>query len=263
MRRVAFFWLGFAGVVVLAGWVGGLVPRVWHGVVCGTVGSFGALALSGWRLRRDGLGWGDVGLAWRRGSIARFLFGAVLGIALFAAIAGIGGMVGGWRWERSPRVDFAAVALSAVTFLALNTMEELGFRGYPLRRLEAHFGLWRAQLIVAVMFGLSHYVLGWPLPAALLGAGLGSLVFGMAAIASRGLALPIGIHAAGNLTDWMLGGKGPGGVWRVVVEGGGAPGQMAGWAAYCAVMLAALAGLWLWQRRSSPRASMARVQAGA
>src|SRR5438093_511171 len=53
---------------------------------------------------------------------------------------------------------------------------------------------------------------------ALLGAGVGSLLFGMAAIATRGLALPIGLHAAWNIGDWMRGGKGSVGFWKPVVE---------------------------------------------
>ncbi len=49
---------------------------------------------------------------------------------------------------------------------------------------------------------------------------MGSLLFGMAAIATRGIAVPVGIHAARNIGDWLRGGKSMPGVWRPIVEPG-------------------------------------------
>jgi membrane protease YdiL (CAAX protease family) len=107
-----------------------------------------------------------------------------------------------------------------VAYVALSTREELAFHGYPLRRLKSFFGLWGAQFIVAFIFALEHVAGGSTLWLALLGAGVGSLLFGMAAIATRGIALPIGLHAAWNIGDWMRGGKDWAGIWKPVLEEG-------------------------------------------
>ena len=54
----------------------------------------------------------------------------------------------------------------------------------------------------------------------ILGAFTGSLLFGMAALAMRGLAVPIGLHTAWNFGQWTLGEKETSGPWRPVVEQG-------------------------------------------
>ena len=75
------------------------------------------------------------------------------------------------------------------------------------------------------------------------------LVFGMAALATKGLALPIGLHAAWNVGDWARGGKGDGGLWSAVVDPGSAAHvEKVAMGSYVAVMLCALVGLWLSQR---------------
>jgi len=82
---------------------------------------------------------------------------------------------------------------------------------------------------------------------------MGSLLFGMAAIATRGLAVPIGIHAAWNIGDWLRGGKETPGMWRLVVE----PGyesyvQATGLFTYMMVMALSTFGFWLLYRTRQP-----------
>lgn len=144
---------------------------------------------------------------------------------------------------------YTATTITLLTDIALSCREELGFRGYPLRRLERSFGLWEAQIIVALVFALEHMAGGWPWERALLGAGVGSLLFGMAAIATEGLALPIGLHAAWNFGDWMLGGKGSAGLWKPVVEEGRqGRAQLVG-TAYLVAIGSATFAFWIWNRR--------------
>jgi hypothetical protein len=78
------------------------------------------------------------------------------------------------------------------------------------------------------------------------------MLFGIASLATRGLAVPIGIHAAWNFGDWMRssGGKLAGGPWRPVVETGfDSWADVVGWSAYISLMLATAAVLWWWGRR--------------
>lgn len=126
----------------------------------------------------------------------------------------------------------------------------MAFHGYPLRGLRPSFGLWGAQFIVAFVFAMEHVAGGLPIGQALLGPGVGSLLFGMAAIASRGLALPIGLHAAWNLGDWMRGGKNSMGPWRSIVEPGFEErAKLVGMASYVALMVLATLAFW-WRYRS-------------
>ena len=226
------------------------LPGAWPLVFLGIVASLGALALTFLFVRWEGLHLEDVGAAPSRWSLRRFAFGFLVGLFLVALSASIQTVTGHLRWVRTPGVGFGLVMITLLGVVALACREELGFRGYPLRRLERTFGLWGAQIFVALVFALEHWIGGWPLARAVLGAGVGGLVFGMAAIATRGLALPIGMHAAFNFGDSMIGQNYAPGLWKVVIEKGQeARVQNLINVSYLIVMGLALLGFWLWHRR--------------
>jgi membrane protease YdiL (CAAX protease family) len=128
------------------------------------------------------------------------------------------GLAGHVRWVRAADVDFSSICVALLTYFVLSCREELAFHGYPLRRLDWFFGPYVAQLFVATVFALEHVAGGVSWTNAFLGAAAGSLLFGMASLATRGLAVPIGIHAAWNFGSWVLGGKEASGLWNVVIE---------------------------------------------
>jgi membrane protease YdiL (CAAX protease family) len=252
LGRVALFFLGCAVVLTVTVPLTHKLAGPWQSLVVGTIASLGVFALTlvfvHWeRFRLD-----DVGAALSRRSLPRFVFGFFLGMLLVALFAAILAVASHLRWVRSPEVGFGATAVSLLTYIALSCREELAFRGYPLRRLERSFGLWGAQTIVALVFAVEHVAGGLPWSRALLGAGVGSLLFGMAAIATRGLAVPIGLHAAWNFGDWMLGGKDSPGVWKVVAdEGYQGRSQLVRTIAYLALIGTATLAFWIWHRRTN------------
>jgi membrane protease YdiL (CAAX protease family) len=155
-----------------------------------------------------------------------------------------------------PGVHFVRVSTTPSSFLAavivlflLSACEEIGFRGYPLRRLLPVFGIWPTFLIVALVFAGYHLVMGWGLPQALFGTTAGSVLFSMAAVAARrGLAFPIGVHAGWNLATWSL--NTGDGFWQMTF----APGltqrvQTTGMVSYLVCMLLGIVLLWSWNRR--------------
>jgi membrane protease YdiL (CAAX protease family) len=222
------------------------------GLFTAAVASLGTLVLTVVFVRWEGLRIEDVGAAISRKSPLRFGIGFLLGFLLVAAHVSIEAFAGHVRWVRSEGVGLPEIATSMIVYVLLSCREELAFHGYPLRRLYSLFGLVSAQLIVALVFAVEHVAGGSPWVQALFGAGVGSLLFGMAAIATRGLALPIGLHAAWNLGDWMHGGKDPSGFWHpVVVEGFQSRAGRAGMVGYVVVMLAATLGFWWWHRKAT------------
>lgn len=250
LGRVLLFFLSNAFVLAATAPLTKKIPGPSGNLVLGFVAACGAFALTVLFVRWEGIPLARVGAVLKRGSLLRFAFGFLAGLVLVALYASISAAVGHVRWVRAPGTGFAAAALSLVTYIALSCREELGFRGYPLLRLKESFGVWGAQMIVAVAFGAEHMAGGWPVSRALLGASVGSLLFGMAAIATRGLALPIGLHAAWNFGDWILGGKGSAGPWNVVIdEAHRGSAQFVLTIAYLAVMGSATFALWIWYRR--------------
>lgn len=229
---VLLFWVGYALLVGVeaSGALTGMLPQHWQQIlfpcqliVFGTLTSLGALALTRLSVRCEKIGLADVGADLHRRSPLKFTLGFLIGLTLVAMNFTIIYAVTGTRWVWAPEASFWGMIIVLFGFVAGSCGEELGFRGYPLRRLEQVFGLWMAQAIVAVAFIFYHVALGWPWTNTILGTAAGSLLFGMAAIASRGLAVPIGLHAAWNFGDWTIGGKGSVGLWKSVTEHGRSP----------------------------------------
>ena len=249
LGRVVLFVLACAFVLAATAPLTRALPGLWPDLVLGTVASLGAFGLTVLFVRWERLHLEDVGAApaWR--SLPRFALGFLIGLFLVALYASVSAAIAHVRWVRAPGVGLAGTMITLITYVVLSCREELGFHGYPLRRLEPSFGLWGSQIIVALLFAAEHMAGGWPWERALLGAGVGSLLFGMAAIATRGLALPIGLHAAWNFGDWMIGGKDSAGLWKVVVQQGQqGRAQLVRTIAYLAVIGSATFAFWIWHR---------------
>jgi membrane protease YdiL (CAAX protease family) len=207
-------------------------------------------------VRWDRLRLSDVGAAISRGSVGRLGAGFAVGMLLLVLHSAISRAVTPIHWVRSEKASLSTGAIWLGVFLFFAAREELAFRGYPLRRLATRWGPWPAQIAIALVFGAEHLG-GGSWVNAMIGAGAGSFLFGMAALASGGLALPIGIHAAWNFGDWLRGGKGAGSPWTVVVEDG----QLARTDATAMVVYVVLVALataalaWWGRRRRLPLAS--------
>jgi membrane protease YdiL (CAAX protease family) len=232
-----------------------LVPKThkWAEFALGCIAAAWAFALSTLFVRWEKTSLEDVGALPNRRSLVRLLIGFLIGLLLVAATAGASA-VGGVRWSFNPDITFGAIMTPLATYLALSCREELAFHGYPLHTLKRAFGLWTAQFAVALLFAVEHHLGGYSWTHALFGAGLGSLVFGMAAIASRGLAIPIGIHAAWNFGQWTIGEKGASGIWTEIVPPEHEQSMyVIRFVAYIVVMSSAMCGFWLWYRRTQAR----------
>lgn len=104
----------------------------------------------------------------------------------------------------SPAALFDAVLLMAGVAIA----EELLFRGVLFQRLTAALGIWPAQCIVAWLFMLTHLNNPGMLGATKLWAAtnifLASIMFGLAYMRTRSLALPIGMHFMANIMQGTI-----------------------------------------------------------
>lgn len=190
----------------------------WSPVAVGGAAALGAFVLTVLFTRWDQIQLKDVGaaIAWR--SWLHISFGFLIGLILVGLQSSLVGLAGHVRWVRATDVDLSSIGVALLTYFVLSCREEFAFHGYPLRRLDWFFGPYVAQLFVAIVFALEHVAGGVSWTNAFLGAAAGSLLFGMASLATRGLAVPIGIHAAWNFGSWVLGGKETSGLWNVVIE---------------------------------------------
>jgi uncharacterized protein len=132
--------------------------------------------------------------------------GGLLGCVLMLVPALILGLFGWVHWLYRP-VDFSILGSSLLLFTSVAVVEELLFRGFVFQRLLSGVGAWPAQLIVAAFFLLtplnSPGMTGVIKVMASLNIFLTSLLFGLAFIRTRSLAMPLGLHLMAN---WVQGG---------------------------------------------------------
>lgn len=190
--RVARYLLAMAALIPLAGVFG--VPFAYPLLV------LAATALV-YRLEREPMS--ELGLTPTFARMGLGLLGLLGGAAMVAIRAfTVTGIFGG-------RIDLD-LSVPMVFLLSSVLVEELLFRGYPFVRLVHGRGTWTAIAIVAVAFGVYHWIQWglWNNPVAmlftLLSTGSGHVLFAVAFLRSRTLWPAIGLHLGWNTADQAL-----------------------------------------------------------
>ncbi|MBA2291933.1 MAG: CPBP family intramembrane metalloprotease [Gemmatimonadales bacterium] len=216
--HVGGFWVGYLVILTVCGLLKGFLPPRVAPLAWGGVSTLGLLGMTFWLLRREGRTAEMVGLRWSATSLRRFVAGLILGAGVYAIILLMTSLIAGpLDISRAVRPTGFALLTVVATTLALGAMEEVGFRAYPLLTLVESLGKWWGQLIVAVAFALTHVLYGWSFSTVALGVFPSALLFGAAAVATRGIACPFGVHVALNLCQWAMGEKGEPGVWHITL----------------------------------------------
>ena len=239
-------------ILLLGSFPRNMVPPEWAQAVWVVWGAALVFAMTVVFVRTQGLRLHDVGLGFGAATFARFGLGLIAGGIVYAAnLAVVGAVIGHIRVVRAGSVDAAEIAFVAATYVASACMEGFGFRGYPQHALLRRFGVWPAVITAALCFALSHVAFGWPWTQVLLGVFPNGVLFGMVTVASRGLAMPVALHAAINMAQWSFGEDGGTGPWQIVVEPA-ARSRVQAVAPITALVVYALAifAAWLWYRRN-------------
>ena len=194
----------------------------------------------------------QIGLIPNKGSINKLFIGLLMGSILATLQTVFVLMNGHVTVYRSPQINIASVASALALYLFVALREEVAFRAYPLRALNYAEGPFIAQTIIAIVFIIEHKIGGMTWLQAIIGPGMGALFFGTAALKTKGLALPIGLHTAWNFVQWLLGFKPETGIYQIKVEKGFETTiDLIGWTSYVAVMAVGIFILVVWSRKTS------------
>jgi membrane protease YdiL (CAAX protease family) len=130
--------------------------------------------------------------------------GGLIGSALMLAPALILSVFGWVNWQWNPE-GISVLSSSLLLFAGVATAEELLFRGFVFQRLISGLGQWTAQLIIAAYFLLTHLnnpgMTGSVKMMASINIFLASILFGLAFIRTRSLAMPLGLHFMANFVQ--------------------------------------------------------------
>lgn len=262
VRSVLLFWAGYVAITLAAGFGTSLAigSMVWQHTAWGFLSSLGLLAFARSRMRNEAQSRPKLSSVTRSSTLKRFTFGLLIGMASFGVHISIMWTVAGpFHFEIVPEVGALPILIYFLRFLSTSCMEEIGFRGYPLRRLAARMGPLPAVGITSVVFGLSHFLYGWDAQTIAIGVIPCGMLWGMSAIATGGVAVPIGLHAAWNFTSWSAGGRAETGPLSMVADDAALERMQAvGTVSYLATFGVLTAAFWFVHRRSVHRSGTAR-----
>lgn len=219
--RVILFCISCAIILILFSPVTKNLPEPWSEILLGSIAVIAVFILSILFSNWEKLTLTDIGIIPTKQTLPLFVYGFCIGL-LLASVQGL--LVVTFSSAQvilAPQTPFLSILFTLFLYLILALREELAFRGYALRSLAYSIGSWKAQFIIILIFSLEHLAGGYTLKQAFLGAGIGALLFGIAALKSKGIALPVGIHAAWNFGQWSIGFKNEPGIWQTIIEKGG------------------------------------------
>lgn len=170
----------------------------------------------------DNLTLGDVGLKYDKSNLWRFFSGFGIGSIMVILQAIIVSQFADVKFYLSGNISIISMMGHLVLYFLIACREELVFRSYTLRRLAHITKPLIALFVITIIFILEHIIAGMSWKMSIIGSGFGGILFGIASLKTKGLALPIGLHFAWNFTQWLLGFKDNTGIWREVLTKGNA-----------------------------------------
>jgi membrane protease YdiL (CAAX protease family) len=165
------------------------------------------------RLRRQSLA--EVGFNMDYKWFRQLSAGMGIGSLQIALIVLLMFFAGGVQLTVNTQVMTSTILISLYAFLFSVLMEEILFRGFIFQRLIDGIGVWKAQISLAILFAIGHVtnpeVNQDTIIFATLDIALGAILFGLAYIKTKSLALPIGLHfgwnaAQGNIFGFSVSG---------------------------------------------------------
>lgn len=166
-----------------------------------------ALLITYAAIKKDKKTFSDIGFRWVRKTPIRFTGGFIIGILITVLMLII--MISFTDLEINYNVNsnVPSVLFWLLAFFPLAYMEEIIFRGYAFTKITKSWGLWPAQIVLALFFTWYHDVTGLTFFNQLLGPGIWALIYGISAIWSKGIAFPTGLHMAINVVLALVGDK--------------------------------------------------------
>lgn len=206
--KATLFCVIFTGLFVVLSFAKSLLPNTHERLFHGITGAIAAFLVTLFFLKFDKKSFTEIELHFERKTVERFVIGVFVGILIMGSLAAGVMYFTHVAIELNPKTDVGHFFFATAPLIPLAFMEELGFRAYPLQILKDKTGIRLSIIITSILFALYHIVNGWTIVSSFIGPATWGLIFGLAAIYSKGIAMPTGIHYAANLTTSAFGEKG-------------------------------------------------------
>jgi membrane protease YdiL (CAAX protease family) len=201
------FCVVFTGLLVIFSFAKGFIPNKFERVAHGLIGTLAALLATALFLRFDKKRFSDIGLTFERSTLLKFFVGVLTGFVIMGLLALGVIYFSDVKIQVNQESNLLHFLLVTAPLLPSAFMEELGFRAYPLEILKDRSAIWLPIITTSILFALYHIVNGWSIASSFYGPFVWGLIFALAALYSKGIAMPTGIHYAANLTTSAFGAK--------------------------------------------------------
>ncbi len=198
LLRVLTFCFCSALVLILVSAFTNNFPKPWSEFLLGAIATVLVFGLTIVFARLEKVQLKEIGVIPTHRTFRKFILGFCIGLVLAFSQVMLVLAYGHSKLVVVSELSFQPILFMFSLYFILALREEIAFRGFPLRSLDFAIGSWKAQVIIALIFSLEHLAGGYTLQQAFLGAGVGAVLFGIAALKSKGIALPVGIHLAWN-----------------------------------------------------------------
>lgn len=203
--KAILFCIVFTCVFVVCSFAKNFFPSRLERLAHGLIGTLVAFFITAIFLKFDKTRFSDIGLKFDRKTILKFFAGALAGILIMGSLVITVLYFSNVKVEANPGSNIWHYLFLTLPLIPLAFMEELGFRAYPLQILKERTGIRLSIVITSILFALYHIANGWSITSSFYGPGIWGLVFGLAAVYSKGIAMPTGVHYAVNLTTSAFG----------------------------------------------------------
>lgn len=149
----------------------------------------------------------EIGFYLDRKTPIRFSIGFTLGLIITITMLTIIINFSSIEMIYNQNANLPTILFWLLAFFPLAFMEEIIFRGYAFSKIYKNIGIWPAQILMAILFAWYHDFTGVTLLNQLLGPGTWALIYGVAVVKSKGIALPTGLHMAINAVLAIFGEK--------------------------------------------------------
>ena len=203
--KAILFCVVFTGLFVAFSFTKNFLPNNLERLAHGIIGMLAAFLTTVLFLKFDRKRFSDIGLTFKQNTVAKFFAGVIAGVIIMGLLVTTVLYLSKATVEVNPGSSVWHFLLVTLPLFPLAYMEELGFRAYPLEILKDKIGIRLSIIITSILFALYHIANGWTIANSFLGPAVWGLVFGLAAIYSKGIAMSTGIHYAANLTTSAFG----------------------------------------------------------
>ncbi len=166
-----------------------------------------ALLLTYVAVKRDKTSFRKIGFYLERKTPVRFVIGFFIGLVVTVFMLAISISFSSLEMSYNFESNIPSVLFWLLAFFPLAYMEEIIFRGYAFTKINDKFGVWPAQILLAILFAWYHDFTGTTFFNQLLGPGIWAFIYGITAVWTKGIAFPTGLHMAINVVLALVGQK--------------------------------------------------------